>query len=234
MRYIADTEGYVKQVSFGADIVCADQECSEYTGSAPSGYKDLEDWFFSEMEKLYRWKIVDGQLTLDSTAVAPSTPTLKELLARLGIPQIIEVWVNPDPADEFTTGKVEFDEAIGLSDLVQVCFRQSVTVNREVWQQGRVGAQSLVTVAGRLQYTSGDYALALTRPFTVETSGVTFAAATYASSTSAANNTPAALIPQAIYVVKNVKSLGEDTGGDPGDELAFILGLSKLGAGILG
>lgn len=71
MRYITDSDGYVKQVSFGADIVCDGQECIEYTGGTPSGYKDLEDWFMAEVEKLYRWKIVDGQLTLDSTAVAP-------------------------------------------------------------------------------------------------------------------------------------------------------------------
>lgn len=72
MRYIADTDGYVKQVSFGADILCDGAECTEYTGSIPSGYKTLEAWFLEEAEKLYRWKIVNGNLTLDSSAVAPS------------------------------------------------------------------------------------------------------------------------------------------------------------------
>lgn len=71
MRYIADTDGYVKQVSFGADIFCDNDTCTEYTGAVPSGYTSLEAWFCSEVEKLYRWKIVDGNLTLDSTAVAP-------------------------------------------------------------------------------------------------------------------------------------------------------------------
>lgn len=72
MRYIADTNGYVKQVSFGADIVCGDDTCVLYEGSVPTGYASLEDWFMTEIEKLYRWKIVDGQLVLDSAAVAPS------------------------------------------------------------------------------------------------------------------------------------------------------------------
>lgn len=72
MRYIADSSGYVKQVSFGADIACGDDTCTEYTGSVPSGYASLEDWFMSEVEKLYRWKIVSGNLTLDSAAVAPA------------------------------------------------------------------------------------------------------------------------------------------------------------------
>lgn len=71
MRYIADYDGYVKQVSFGADIACGDDTCTEYTGSVPAGYKTLEAWFLEETEKLYRWKIVDGNLTLDSSAVPP-------------------------------------------------------------------------------------------------------------------------------------------------------------------
>lgn len=76
MRYITDTDGYVKQVSFGADIVCDNEECAQYTGSVPTGYKSLEAWFDAEMEKLYRWKIVSGHLMLDSTAVEPSAPTV--------------------------------------------------------------------------------------------------------------------------------------------------------------
>lgn len=71
MRYIVDTDGHVKQVSFGADILCDNATCTEYTGDVPKEYKTLEDWYLSEAEKLYRWKIVEGNLTLDSTAVAP-------------------------------------------------------------------------------------------------------------------------------------------------------------------
>lgn len=72
MRYIADSEGYVKEVSFGADITCAGQECTAYTGAVPSGYKTLEAWYVSEVEKLYRWQIIDGNLTLDSSALPPT------------------------------------------------------------------------------------------------------------------------------------------------------------------
>lgn len=71
MRYIANSDGYLRQVSFGADIVCNDQECTQYTGAVPADYSSLEDWYRLEGEKLYRWKIVSGQLMLDSDAKAP-------------------------------------------------------------------------------------------------------------------------------------------------------------------
>lgn len=57
MRYIADSDGYVKEVSFGADIVCDGQVCTEYVGAVPTGYASLEAWFIEEIEKLYRWKV---------------------------------------------------------------------------------------------------------------------------------------------------------------------------------
>lgn len=71
MRYIADSGGYVKQVSFGADITCDGVTCTEYTGSIPTGYASLESWYLVESEKLYRWKVVNGNLTLDSSATEP-------------------------------------------------------------------------------------------------------------------------------------------------------------------
>lgn len=72
MRYIADANGYLKEVSFGATIECNDTGCTEYTGGVPSGYDSLVEWFVAEADKLYRWKIVNGELTLDSTATAPA------------------------------------------------------------------------------------------------------------------------------------------------------------------
>lgn len=72
MRYIADANGYLKEVSFGATIECNGAGCTEYTGSVPSGYDSLVAWFVAEADKLYRWKIVNGELTLDSTATAPA------------------------------------------------------------------------------------------------------------------------------------------------------------------
>lgn len=72
MRYIANSSGYLQEVSFGADITCGGTACTEYTGDVPTGYTSLEIWYCQEGEKLYRWKIVDGQLTLDSSTTAPT------------------------------------------------------------------------------------------------------------------------------------------------------------------
>ena len=73
MRYIADANGYVKQISFGAMISCDGKSCTEYTGKVPSGYSRLEYWYTAEKDHLYRWKIVGGNLTLDPNATAPET-----------------------------------------------------------------------------------------------------------------------------------------------------------------
>lgn len=72
MRYIANSNGYLQEVSFGADIACGGTNCTEYTGTVPAGYTSLEDWYCQEGEKLYRWKITSGQLTMDSAAAAPA------------------------------------------------------------------------------------------------------------------------------------------------------------------
>lgn len=71
MRYIADSSGYLQEVSFGAEITCGGQSCAEYTGSVPSGHDSLEAWYIAECETLYRWKIVDGELVEDTSAVEP-------------------------------------------------------------------------------------------------------------------------------------------------------------------
>lgn len=72
MRYIADSAGYVKEVSFGAVITCGDSECVEYTGAVPEGYTSLEDWFNACGGELWQWMIVDGNLTLDPSAEPPA------------------------------------------------------------------------------------------------------------------------------------------------------------------
>lgn len=74
MRYIADSNGYLLEVSFGAIIQCNGKDCTEYTGDVPSGYDDLVDWFIKEGDKLYRWKVHAGQLTLDSSVPVKSEP----------------------------------------------------------------------------------------------------------------------------------------------------------------
>ena len=74
MRYIADSDGYVKEVSFGAVIACGGSECVDYTGTVPEGYTSLEDWFNACGGELYRWKIVDGNLAIDTSAEEPVEP----------------------------------------------------------------------------------------------------------------------------------------------------------------
>lgn len=75
MRIITNSAGYLLEVSFGAEITCNGQSCVEYMGSVPSSYDSLESWYLQECDKLYRWQIVDGELTLDSSAVAPPDNT---------------------------------------------------------------------------------------------------------------------------------------------------------------
>ena len=71
MRYIVNSANYVLAVSFGSAIRYSDKDCIEYTGRIPSGWNSLEEWHEDEGNKLWRWKIVNGNLTLDSSAVAP-------------------------------------------------------------------------------------------------------------------------------------------------------------------
>lgn len=84
MRYIVNAAGYVKNVSFGAFITCGGVNCNEYTGALPEGYDSLEEWFLKECETLYRWKIVNGNLTLDDEA-EPPVPDAKHVIAAVTI-----------------------------------------------------------------------------------------------------------------------------------------------------
>lgn len=72
MRYIANDEGYLLEVSFGSLITCGGVECTAYTGAVPSGYDSLEDWYLQQSDTLYKWQIVDGNLVEDTTASAPT------------------------------------------------------------------------------------------------------------------------------------------------------------------
>lgn len=71
MRYIVDSNNYVTAISFGTEIVYNDCVCVEYTGMVPSGWDSLEAWYFDEGDKLWRWQIIDGELTMDAYATAP-------------------------------------------------------------------------------------------------------------------------------------------------------------------
>lgn len=71
MRYIANENGYLLEVSFGAIIQCNGKDCTAYTGGVPAGYSSLADWFTKEADKLHRWYIKNGELTLDPAAPEP-------------------------------------------------------------------------------------------------------------------------------------------------------------------
>lgn len=80
MRYIADSKGFIKQISFGADISCNGEDCIEYTGAVPSPYTSLESWYDTALraDQMCYWKIVDGNLTFDGSFINKRTdcPTI--------------------------------------------------------------------------------------------------------------------------------------------------------------
>lgn len=66
MRYILNNDGYIFDVSFGAEISCSLGDCTEYTGAIPEGYSSLEEWHDEEIDRLNAWKIINGNLVFDS------------------------------------------------------------------------------------------------------------------------------------------------------------------------
>lgn len=110
MRYIADSAGYVKEVSFGAEIACGGSECVEYTGAVPEGYTSLEDWFNACGGELWRWMIVDGNLTLDPSAEPPADPGVSDS----GIIYVESVDDIPEPGN---TGQIYLAPATSPDEL---------------------------------------------------------------------------------------------------------------------
>ena len=68
MRYIADSNGYLKEVIFGGQISCGGSAGVSYTGPVPDGYDSLAEWYQAEECYLYMWRVVDDVLVKDSTA----------------------------------------------------------------------------------------------------------------------------------------------------------------------
>ena len=71
MRYITDDAGYLREVSFGADIDCDDGTCTEYTGTVPAAYESIEDWYIFNADRLHQWQIVGGNLVEDGSRPDP-------------------------------------------------------------------------------------------------------------------------------------------------------------------
>lgn len=65
MRYILNSSGFIEAISFSNELECNNKTCVEYKGSIPSGYGSLAEW--SETANINAYKIVDGNLTFDST-----------------------------------------------------------------------------------------------------------------------------------------------------------------------
>ena len=202
MRYIADTDGYVKQVSFGADILCGDDTCTEYVGAVPTGYVSLEAWFLEEAEKLYRWKIVDDNLTLDSTAVAPCDKTPEEILADLGGVSIKKLWGNGNLDAQFAAQTVTVDWTI--YDRIGYEYQYSDTVKELTYNEipaelGNVGAMQHTYLSTSRVPQFGE------RNMTLVSGGIKFSGSYVglASGNAAASNWYC--IPVAIYGITGVK-----------------------------
>ncbi len=126
MRYVVNSSNHVVAVSFGADMVFADCVCTEYTGSVPSGWNSLQEWYADEGEKLWRWKIVSGNLTLDSSAVAPEE-------GRWGVPDLQTKTVTPKATTQDVVPDEDFDglalvKVMGDADLVPDNIKSGVNI----------------------------------------------------------------------------------------------------------
>lgn len=75
MHYIANADGYLQAVSFGAYIACDGVSCVEYVGTVPDGYASLEAWYADNCEQLHKWKVVDYNLVKDDNAPDPVEST---------------------------------------------------------------------------------------------------------------------------------------------------------------
>ena len=126
MRYIVNSKNYVIAVGFGSEIIFANSNCTEYTGGIPSGWASLEEWYEEEGEKLWRWKIVNGNLTLDSSAVAPEE-------GRWGVPKLQNKTVTPSASTKKITADSDYDglETVtvnGDSDLIPANIKSGVNI----------------------------------------------------------------------------------------------------------
>ena len=106
MRYTADEEGFLKEVSFGADFVSATGESILYEGTVPDGYDTISDWYTAEEGALYHWKVVDGSLVLDSAAIPPEND-ISDVRTYTYVADIAPNWLNFSGGGYYTNVQVE-------------------------------------------------------------------------------------------------------------------------------
>lgn len=148
MRYIVNSDNYVVAVSFGADVIYNDCVCTEYTGAVPAGWDNLADWHEDEGEKLWRWKIIDGNLTIDPTATAPEE-------GQWGVPDLQEKEVSPKTSKQTVKPDEGYD---GLSQVIVNAMSRGALASP--WggapdQNGKIRVVSQVEQAGYL--STNDY-----------------------------------------------------------------------------
>lgn len=174
MRYIVNDNGYLLQVSFGAMIECDGRSCTEYTGGVPSGYTSLADWSIKEADKLHRWYILEGELTLDPEAPEPEvepapTPVMIPITA------MEKIWSNDKLDDGMDAGSVDIDLTgyQGVSILYKNESTGTLYLNTGYIPKGCKSAMMY-------SYQSGNHAR---REFTTSDTGIEFGEGVYSGGT---------------------------------------------------
>lgn len=229
MRYIANDYGYLLQVSFGAMIECNGRGCTEYTGDVPDGYYDLADWFALEGEKLHRWYIEDGQLTLDDFAPAPEvyvppTPPEPEPTISMAL-----LWENESPTSAFSAKTIALD--LSKYDFIEVYFAKANNDARNwICYRMPIGYDGDPFHMSHIQNTSRASVIS-SRHTSVTTTGVEFGAGFYkytSSNTGATENE--SMIPCRIYGIKGVigQASTPDDGPENYDDITVIDGVMTI------
>ena len=191
MRYIADDNGYLLQVSFGAMIECNGRGCVEYTGVVPAGYNDLADWFSQEGDKLHRWHIVKGDLTLDVYAPEPEIyvpPVEPKVGMRL-------LWENDKPNEAMGANTIPFDLSAYTHIAIEAKWVASADWSTQEWKIfSKNGSGDRV-----FGFVGADTGVVSRKITAINDHGVTFSG----GMTSSGSNNKAA-IPVKIYGIKGI------------------------------